>query len=394
MTPRPLPDAFPVRGENLRLLRFFARDKNLTMSASVFASRRAAAAAAAVETRALPAARRPSARRRRRERCRGRGSPRWLGRARVEGSGASDFHLLETPSPSRNLEVESGEDSASFRLSDQRARSWQAFAAILSASSALVYVCWMEGGLGARYVEAVEALAGNDETAAMLCLVFLFGLAHSGLAAFRPAGERVVGKRAYRVGFALASLPLALTTVMYFVNHRYSGVALFNLREVPGVHSFVWALSFLSFLFLYPSTFNILEVAAVDTPEMHLWETGVIRITRHPQMVGQVMWCVAHVAWTGNSFVLATSLALCLYHVFGCWHGDRRLEAKFGESFARVKERTSVLPFAAVLDRRQVLPRDYWREWARGPYLVVVLLTLGAYWAHPLMQVAAHQLKW
>ena len=31
-------------------------------------------------------------------------------------------------------------------------------------------------------------------------------------------------------------------------------------RGVPGVHSAVWGLSFLSFYFLYPSTFNILEV--------------------------------------------------------------------------------------------------------------------------------------
>lgn len=33
-------------------------------------------------------------------------------------------------------------------------------------------------------------------------------------------------------------------------------------RGVPGVHEAVWALSFLSFYFLYPSTFNILEAGA------------------------------------------------------------------------------------------------------------------------------------
>ena len=29
-------------------------------------------------------------------------------------------------------------------------------------------------------------------------------------------------------------------------------------------------------------------MAAVDKPKLHLWETGVMRITRHPQMFGQV----------------------------------------------------------------------------------------------------------
>lgn len=96
----------------------------------------------------------------------------------------------------------------------------------------------------------------------------------------------MIGARAYRVIFALISLPLALTTVVYFINHRYSGTPLWNLQSVPGMHSAVWALSFISFFFLYPSTFNILEVAAVDKPKLHLWETGIMRVTRHPQVGG------------------------------------------------------------------------------------------------------------
>ncbi len=60
--------------------------------------------------------------------------------------------------------------------------------------------------------------------------------------------------------FAGISLPLAVAAVVYFINHRYSGTPLWNLRDVPGVHSTVWALSLVSFFFLYPSTFNLLEV--------------------------------------------------------------------------------------------------------------------------------------
>ena len=66
----------------------------------------------------------------------------------------------------------------------------------------------------------------------------------------------------YRVAFALVSLPLALVAIVYFINHRYEGAALWDVRGVPGVHSLVWALNFVSFYFLYPSTFNILEVCA------------------------------------------------------------------------------------------------------------------------------------
>lgn len=74
------------------------------------------------------------------------------------------------------------------------------------------------------------------------------------------SGEKLIGARAYRVIFALVSLPLATVAIVYFINHRYDGTALWDLRGVPGVHEFVWILNFISFYFLYPSTFNILEV--------------------------------------------------------------------------------------------------------------------------------------
>lgn len=73
------------------------------------------------------------------------------------------------------------------------------------------------------------------------------------------------------------------------------------------------------------------RMAEAEAPQVHLWETGIIRITRHPQMVGQALWCLAHTIWIGNSFMVTTSLGLMAHHLFGCWHGDRRLYAKYGE---------------------------------------------------------------
>lgn len=72
---------------------------------------------------------------------------------------------------------------------------------------------------------------------------------------------------------------------VYFINHRYDGVQLWQLQSIAGLHELVWFSNFISFFFLYPSTFNLLEVAAVDKPKMHLWETGIMRITRHPQVL-------------------------------------------------------------------------------------------------------------
>jgi zeta-carotene isomerase len=61
---------------------------------------------------------------------------------------------------------------------------------------------------------------------------------------------------------------------------------------------------------------------------------------------------------------------------------------------SQVEARTSTVPFAAILDGRQQLPRDYWKEWLRVPYAAVVIFTIGTYYAHPVMQRAAYWLGW
>eukprot|EP00884_Botryococcus_braunii_P006336 jgi/Botrbrau1/15703/Bobra.4_1s0076.1 len=198
----------------------------------------------------------------------------------------------------------------------------------------------------------------------------------------------------YRVLFASISLPLAVSAIVFFINHRYDGLPLWNFRQVGGMHEFVWFLNFISFFFLYPSTFNLLEVAAVEEPKLHLWGNGVIRITRHPQAFGQGLWCLGHTLWIGSSFMVLTSMLLMAHHVFACWHGDFRLRRQYGPAFDAIKEKTSAVPFLAIIEGRQQLPADYWKEWARVPYLTILVLTLGAYFAHPLIQQVCAYLNW
>ena len=112
------------------------------------------------------------------------------------------------------------------------------------------------------------------------------------------------------------------------------------------------------------------------------------------QMVGQVIWCIAHTIWIGNSVAVAASIGLIGHHLFGVWNGDRRLAIRYGEDFEAVKRRTSIIPFAAILDGRQKLPKDYYKEFIRLPYLAITALTLGIYLAHPLMQAGSYGLHW
>ncbi|CAL9121457.1 unnamed protein product [Musa acuminata var. zebrina] len=318
-------------------------------------------------------------------------SLRLFGRAHVRGTPIGGAESETSISDESRV----GEDSAAFELGEQKLSSWAYFTAILGAVLVALNILWINPstGFGTAYIDAVSGLSPSPEVV-LLLLIVIFAIVHSGLASLRDAGEELIGERAYRVLFAGISLPLAVSTIVYFINHRYDGTQLWQLQSVFGLHELVWFSSFMSFFFLYPSTFNLLEVAAVDKPKLHLWETGIMRITRHPQMVGQVIWCLAHTLWIGNSVAVAASVGLIVHHIFGVWNGDRRLTLRYGQTFEVLKSRTSVIPFAAILDGRQKLPKDYYKEFLRLPYLTITALTLGAYFAHPLMQASSFRLHW
>ncbi|WP_193195226.1 NnrU family protein [Nostoc sp. MG11] len=225
----------------------------------------------------------------------------------------------------------------------------------------------------------------------ILGLLLAFAIAHSGGAALRPWAEKYITPRLYRVLFALISLLLAVILIIYFFNHRYDGLVLWQVQGVQGVRELVWILSAISFLFLYPATFNLLEIAAIQKPQVHLYETGIIRITRHPQMVGQIIWCFAHTLWLGTTFTLVTSIGLVLHHLFGVWHGDRRLSYRYGEAFEIVKQRTSIIPFNAIIDGRQSIK---WQEFLRPAYFGVAIFVALLWWSHPLLLEATSRIGW
>ncbi|NQV10476.1 MAG: hypothetical protein HQ527_04825 [Cyanobacteria bacterium] len=220
----------------------------------------------------------------------------------------------------------------------------------------------------------------------MLALLLGFAVIHSGGAALRVWGEERIGARAWRLLFAALSIPSAVLVIGYFLAHRYDGVRLWNLQGTAGLIPLIWIGTAISFFFLYPATYNLLEIPALLKPEQRLYATGIIRISRHPQAVGQVLWCATHLLWIGSSFMLVTCVGLIAHHLFAIWHGDRRLAARYGPAFAAVKANTSVLPFRAVLDGRQSLVLA---EFLRPSQLGIAIAIGALWWSHRYIGLAA-----
>ena len=219
----------------------------------------------------------------------------------------------------------------------------------------------------------------------IIFLILVFAVIHSGGAALRTKAESIMGPRLWRLCFVFLSLPSAIILISYFLAHRYDGIRLWNFQGNNFVFFLVWFLTAISFLFLYPATYNLLEIPSVLKPQVRIYGTGIMRITRHPQAFGQIIWCLAHTLWIGTSFTLITSIGLILHHLFAIWHGDRRLEIKFGEEFHKFKNRTSIVPFIAIVDGRQkLIIKEFFKLSQLGILIAIAVL----WWSHQYINIA------
>ena len=304
--------------------------------------------------------------------------------------------LYQSQTADRHADLMVGEDAGVYDWTKEKwgelmGLDWLQFFVAVGAILTALAVLWINPSTGYAddFLAAIEGICGGNSHLVTLFFGFLFPLVHSGLASLRPYATKYTGERLWRVIFAWPSLCLSYSWITYYIAHAHDGFQFWNGEQNAIAHSIAWIVNFASFFFLYPSVFNLKEVAAVEKPKLHLWETGVIRITRHPQMVGQVMWSGAHLAMVGSTFNALTMSLLVGHHLFACWNGDRRLAEEHGDSFEEVKARTSTVPFAAIIEGRQQLPPDYYKELVRAPYALIAVGTLGAYYAHPYMQAGA-----
>jgi len=226
----------------------------------------------------------------------------------------------------------------------------------------------------------------NHSSLVVLLLLLGFAVLHSGGASLRAWGAERIGERAWRLLFAGVSIPAAVVVIGYFLAHRYDGLRLWNLQDRPWIVPLVWAGTAVSFLFLYPATYNLLEIPAVLKPRVRLYATGIIRVSRHPQAVGQILWCATHLLWIGSSFMVATCVGLIAHHLFAVWNGDRRLARRFGAAFEELRASTSVIPFQAVFDGRQTLVAA---EFLRPAQLGIAIAIGVFWWAHRFIGLGA-----
>lgn len=184
---------------------------------------------------------------------------------------------------------------------------------------------------------------------------------------------RRMGEQPFRGAFALASV--AALVFLVFAYRRAPCAPLWTLsRDVAWLPLFVMPPAFvlLAGAFTVPNPTAVAAEAALKRPEP---ARGVLRITRHPFLWAVVLWAGAHLLVNGNSASLLFFGTLLLTAALGTRSIDRKRARTHPDSWEAYRQRTSNLPFLALIQRRnRLVARELWLPMAIGAALTLATL--------------------
>ena len=184
----------------------------------------------------------------------------------------------------------------------------------------------------------------------------LFAVTHLVLShgPIREGFVKTIGQWPFRGLYSLISfLTLGPAAVLWWQNRHLGAV----LWELP-----FWGERIIAGLLVLFGFFLFFQLLATPSPASMMpaknEARGVLRITRHPMNMGIAMWALAHLLANGTVGDVAFFGSLVVVGVLGPYHMDARLKKTRGEGFIEFCKQTSVMPFSAILGRRNRLTID------------------------------------
>ena len=178
----------------------------------------------------------------------------------------------------------------------------------------------------------------------------------------------VTGLRAYMVMFSVASL----ATIIWLVTAYNRAPYLVTWGQLQWWKPFAIALMLPAFVLVVVglTTPNPTAVAqdklAAEEPR------GIVRITRHPFLIGTALWATTHLIGNGDVASLLFFASLLIVCLAGTVSIDAKRARALGAEWQGFARRTSILPFAAIAGGRNA-----WRPGELGAWRVAA--GVGAY---------------
>lgn len=180
---------------------------------------------------------------------------------------------------------------------------------------------------------------------------------HVGLAGtrLRDVAVRALGPRGFMLGFSL----LSLASIIWLVR-AYGAAGTTPWWVAPNWLRWGLVVLMLPALVLVVAAYTQPNPTAVgQKPAVNGEPRGIQRITRHPMMCGITLWALVHILGNGDSASTAFFGAFLATAVLGMPSIDAKLAQRDPAGWRALAERTSILPFGAILAGRNHLA---WRE--------------------------------
>lgn len=158
-----------------------------------------------------------------------------------------------------------------------------------------------------------------------------------------------IGKKVYIPLFAMASL-LAIVWLCI----AYNGASISSANTVlfvppPALKMFGVVLVAAAFLLAVP---GVLRRNPTSAGQELAHIDGILRVTRHPFLIGVSVWAAFHLAATGTLAATIFFATFLILAVFGTRAIDRKVERRQPRQWAKIAAKTSVIPFAAIATKR------------------------------------------
>jgi len=198
--------------------------------------------------------------------------------------------------------------------------------------------------------------------------------------AVRGAVTATVGEGPYLALFSLASLGS-----MVWMSSAYAGLP-------PSENAFFWAAPD-AWVWLGPPV-NLIALVlvflGVTTPNPTLAQMefllergdpakGIVRVSRHPMLMGLLLWSLYHLAANGDAASLTFFGTFALTTALGPRAIDAKRARKMGDAWVPFARKTSIIPFVAIAQgRNRFVPSEIGGARVAGG----VLLFAGFFLAH------------
>lgn len=207
--------------------------------------------------------------------------------------------------------------------------------------------------------------------------VAAFLVTHIGLSS-TPLRDRLAARLGEKGFLGLYSLIALLTLTGMILAYNRAAPGTFLWVPGPGLRHLPLLLMPVAFVFLVagvitpnPTGVGMAQVAGRDDAVR-----GILRITRHPVQWAIFTWAAAHILANGDLASVTFFGGFLLLSALGTRLIDAKLARQQGADWRRFAERTSNLPFAAIVGGRNRLALGElgWKPIVGGLVLYVVVL--------------------